>query len=129
MSRKKFWKTPPEVMQALNDEFRFTNDMCPYPKPENFDALNRAWGDINFVNPPFRAVDGAGYGPTAFVRKAIEQHKQGKKSVIIIPTKSYVNMLLEAGAVLRPMGRIKWRECQSNKEMPNPSPITMFILK
>lgn len=129
MSKKRFWKTPPEIMKALQDEFKFTHDVCPFPKPDGFNSLAGPWGDINFVNPPFRRGDGNGFGPTAFVRKAIEENKLGKKSVLIIPTQSYVNLLLEAGAELRSMGRIRWRECDTNEECKSPSPITMFILK
>lgn len=127
--KKRFWKTPPEIMDAIKREFGITHDVCPFPKPENFDSLNNEWGEVNFVNPPFRKADGNGYGPTAFVRKAIEENKKGKSSVLIIPTQSYVNLLLEAGAEVRSMGRIKWLECDTNEPCKSPSPITMFILK
>lgn len=127
--RKRFWKTPPEVLNAINKEFGVTDDMCPYPKPEGFDALNMPWGAVNFVNPPFHKSDGGGYGPTAFARKAIEEHKLGKKSILIIPTQSYVNLLLEEGAEVRSMGRIRWLECETDEVCKSPSPITMFILK
>lgn len=130
IGKKRFWKTPPELMAALENEFHFTNDVCPYPKPEGFDSLSGPWGQMNFVNPPFRKADGNGYGPTAFVRKAISEYKDhGKSSVLIIPTQSYVNLLLEAGAELRSCGRVRWRECETNEECKSPSPITMFILK
>lgn len=129
--RKRFWKTPPELFQAIEAEFGKVNDVCPFPKPEKHNALEMEWSSerVNFVNPPFRKEDGNGFGPTAFVRKAISEHKQGKKSVIIIPAQSYVNLLLEAGAELRSCGRVRWLECDTNEECKSPSPITMFILK
>lgn len=128
--KKQFWKTPPDLMEALNNEFKFTMDVCPYPKPDSFNSLIMPWGESNFCNPPFRREDGGGFGPTAFVRKAIQEHRDfGKKSVLIIPTQSYVNLLLEAGAELRSLGRVRWRECETNEECKSPSPITMFILK
>lgn len=117
------------MMKAMQAEFNFTHDVCPFPKSEGFDSLNMEWGESNFVNPPFRREDGNGFGPTAFVRKAIEQHKLGKKSVLIIPTQSYVNLLIEAGAELRSAGRVRWRECDTDEECKSPSPITMFILR
>lgn len=129
MNKKRFWKTPPDLMENIRQEFGITNDMCPFPKPIYHDALNMDWGNVNFVNPPFRKEDGGGYGPTAFVRKAIEQYKLGKRCVLIIPTQSYVNLLIEAGAEVRSMGRIKWLECETDEECKRPSPITMFILK
>lgn len=116
-------------MEAIREEFKIDTDVCPFPKPDEWDALNAQWGESNFVNPPFRKADGNGFGPTAFVRKAIEENKKGKRSVLIIPTQSYVNLLLEAGAEVRSMGRIKWLECETNEECKSPSPITMFILK
>lgn len=129
-NKKRFWKTPPEIYEALNNEFKFTNDVCPFPKPQDHDALSMRWGEFNFCNPPFRREDGNGFGPTAFVRKAIHEYKEfGRKSAIIIPTQSYVNLLIEAGAELRSMGRIPWLECDTNERCKSPSPITLFILK
>jgi len=125
----KYWLTPPEIYKKLNEEFSFDFDPCPYPKSEDWDALSMEWGKMNFVNPPFRPNDGNGKGPTAFVRKAIEEKEKGNSSVILIPTQSYVNLLLEAGAELRSMGRIKWLEVNTREPMKGPSPITCFVLK
>jgi hypothetical protein len=127
---KKYWLTPPEIFQALDDEFHFDFDPCPYPRPDDFNGIAVPWGNLNYVNPPFRKRDGAfGAGPTAFVRKAIAEHREGKSSVIVIPTQSYVNMLIEAGAEMRSMGRVKWLEATARNPMPSPSCITAFILR
>lgn len=127
---KRYWLMPPDQYKALNEEFNFDFDPCPYPRPESFNGLEVAWGERNFVNPPFRRADGVnGAGPTAFVRKAIEEQAHGHTSVLVIPTQSYVNLLLEAGAELRSMGRIRWLEVDSKEPMPSPSPITAFILR
>jgi hypothetical protein len=128
MRKEKYWLTPPEIYQKLNKEFCFDFDPCPCPKPENFNGLSIEWGNMNFVNPPFRPHDGNGSGPTSFVRKAIEENKKGKGSVIIIPVQSYVNLLLEAGAELRSMGRIRWLEVDTKQPCKSPSPICCFIL-
>jgi hypothetical protein len=126
--KNKFWCTPPDIYGKLNDEFHFDFDPCPFPKPDGFDSLSMEWGQMNFVNPPFRKEDGGGFGPTAWVRKAIEQSKQGKGSFIIIPAQSYVNLLLESGAQLRSMGRIKWIDKETGEICKSPSPITGFYL-
>jgi hypothetical protein len=63
------------------------------------------------------------------VRKAIAEQKAGRTSVLTIPTQSYVNLLLEAGAELRSLGRVRWLEATSGQPCPHPSPITMFILR
>lgn len=127
---KRFWITPPDVYGPLNDEFHFDFDPCPCPRPEGYNSLVIPWGNSNYVNPPFRPADGIdGLGPTAFVRKAIEEQKQGRSSVILIPTQSYVNLLLEAGAELRSMGRVRWLDVDTREPMKGPSPITGFILR
>jgi hypothetical protein len=126
---KRYWLTPPDIYAKLNDEFYFDYDPCPYPRPETFNGVAVSWGFMNYVNPPFRKKDSAfGAGPTAFVRKAIAEQQEGKSSVIVIPTQSYVNMLLEAGAECRSMGRVKWLEATNRNPMPGPSSITAFIL-
>lgn len=128
MSR--YWLTPPEIYKQLNDEFSFDFDPCPYPKPDGYDSLQISWGNMNYINPPFRPADGVnGKGPTAFVRKAISEYHKGRSSVILIPTQSYVNLLLEAGAELRSMGRVRWQDVETHEPMKSPSPITAFILR
>ena len=125
----KYWLTPKDIYEKLNDEFHFDFDPCPYPKPESYNSLDVSWGNMNYVNPPFRPKENNSYGPTAFVRKAIAEKEQGKSSVILIPTQSYVNLLLEAGAELRSMGRVRWLEVDTKKPCKSPSPITCFILQ
>ena len=127
---KKYWLTPPEMYQNLNDEFHFDYDPCPYPRPEDFNGIVVPWGRSNYVNPPFRRSDGAfGAGPTAFVRKAIAEKELGKSSVIVLPTMSFINMLLEAGAECRSMGRVHWIDTISGDPWKSPSCITCFILR
>jgi hypothetical protein len=69
-----------------------------------------------------------GVGPTAFVRKAIREHAEGKTVVLLLPTQSYVNMLLEVGAEVRSMGRVRWLEVESKDPCKRPSSITAFVL-
>lgn len=128
--RKRYWLTPPDIYTPLKEEFKFDFDPCPNPVPEGFNGLLMEWGQSNYVNPPFRKHDGVdGRGPTAFVRKAIEEHRKGKTVVLTIPTQSYVNLLIEAGAELRSLGRVRWLEVETKEPMPGPSPITCFILR
>lgn len=124
-----YWLTPPDVYGPLQTEFNFDFDPCPYPKPEGFDSLNMEWGNCSYVNPPFRKKDGGGFGPTAWVRKAIEQNKKGKTVVLLLPCQSYVNLLLEAGAEVRAAGRTRWISGKTGKPCSSPSPTTLFILK
>jgi hypothetical protein len=121
------WITPPEVYEPLNAEFHFDYDPCPFPKPKDYNGITADWGKSNYVNPPFHRENGI--GPTAFVRKAIEENKKGKTVVLTIPTQSYVNLLIEAGAEVRSLGRVKWLHTVTREPMKGPSPITAFILR
>ena len=128
MVDSRFWLIPPEVYNPLAKEFDFDFDPCPYPYKR--DGIDLDWGRVNWVNPPFRKKDAMNdHGPTAFVRKAIEEQKKGKTSVLILPVQSYVNLLLEAGAELRPAGRVKWIDAISGKRDPSPSNNALFILR
>lgn len=122
--RHNYWLTPPELYAKLDAEFHFDFDPCHYPS--DFNGLTVAWGKMNYVNPPFRKKDGS---PTAFVRKAIEENKKGKGVVLTLPCQSYVNLLLEAGAECRSLGRVRWLSTLDGSPMKSPSPITAFILR
>ena len=122
------WLTPPDVFKKLDDEFHFTFDPCPYPYVK--DGVDIDWGESNYVNPPFTRCDSHnGHGPTSFMRKAIEENKSGKTVVLVASTPSYVNLMLEAGAELRSMGRIRWLHTETKEPCKDPSPITAFILR
>tara|TARA_R100000700_G_C3084783_1_gene88822 strand:+ start:95 stop:526 length:432 start_codon:yes stop_codon:yes gene_type:complete len=72
------WQTPPELYDKLHKEFNFDFDPCPLFA--QFDGLNIEWGKRNFVNPPYsrKLKD-------AFVMKAIQESKQGKICVCLLP--------------------------------------------
>lgn len=121
---KRYWLTPPELYNKLDAEFHFDFDPCTYPK--TFNGLEIPWKSMNYVNPPFRSKDGS---PTAFVRKAIAESLKGNSTFLTLPAQSYVNLLLEAGAELRSLGRVKWLEVETKEPMKSPSPITGFYLR
>lgn len=124
----RFWLIPKDIYNPLNDEFKFDFDPCPYPFKQ--DGIEIEWGKSNWVNPPFRIADSEnGHGPTAFVRKAIQENKKGKTCVLILPVQNYVNMLLDAGAEIRPVGRVKWISAITNRPDKSPSNNALFILR
>lgn len=112
-----YWLTPPELMQELQQEFKFDFDPCPFPKPEGFNGLSMEWGKSNYVNPPFGSVviDGKKKGPTAWARKAIEENKKGKRVVLVFPIAKWVLMLLGAGASVKNLGNVKWCATEDGK--------------
>jgi hypothetical protein len=125
----KYWITPPEMYKELDTEFHFDFDPCPNPRPEGYNSLNLAWGNMNYCNPPFRKTDGNTDGPTAFVRKAITEQTKGKSTVLLIPAQSYINLLLEAGAELRSAGRTRFLEVDTKEPLKGPSPTILAILR
>ncbi len=75
------WRTPKDIYEGLNKEFKFDFDPCPNnPK---FDGLEIEWGKRNFINPPYTTKI-----QNAFVKKAFEEMKKGKLSVLLIPVRT-----------------------------------------
>jgi hypothetical protein len=68
-------------------------------------------------------------GITAFVRKAISEQQKGKTSVLVLPVFDYVTLLLDAGAEIRSLGRVPFREVDSRRTAPHPANIAAFILR
>jgi hypothetical protein len=125
-----YWLTPPALYRKLEAEFDFDFDPCPYPLPRGFNGLVAEWGLRNYVNPPFSQNDVVGgQGATAFVRKAIAEQQKGKTSVILLPVFDYVTTLLEAGAEIRPLGRVPFGDVDGRRTAPHPPNIACFILR
>jgi hypothetical protein len=126
----KYWLTPSEIFTPLHEAFNFTCDPCPYPLPfEGYSSLHLPWGNSNWVNPPFCAADNTeGLGLTSFARKAIEEHKKGNQSVLILPSMDYANYLVEAGAEVRSMGRVAWVSAVTG-ERCSPASTAIYILR
>ena len=100
--------------------------------PESFDGLTCEWGQRNYVNPPFGSImhQGRKKGPTAWVRKAIEEYRKGKTVVLVYPIDKWVLMILsEIGAEVRNLGDVRW--CAIEDGQPGPGTgrhIACFIL-
>ena len=108
---KHYWLTPPALYTALDAEFHFTFDPCPYPLPDGFDGLTCDWGASNYVNPPFGSIIHLGKkkGPTAWVRKAIAESQKGKLVVLVYPVDKWVLMILSAIVTkVRNLGDVRW---------------------
>jgi hypothetical protein len=119
---KHYWITPPSLFAQLNAEFAFDFDPCPYPLPAGFDGLTCEWGRSNYVNPPFGSIihQGKKKGPTAWVRKAIEEYQKGKLVVLVYPVDKWVLMLMKAilgeHASVRNLGDVKWLATEDGSE-------------
>ena len=112
---KHYWLTPweePAIAKLVADFGPFDFDPCPCPKPADFDGLTCEWGQRNWVNPPFGSImhNGKKKGPTAWMRKAIEEQKKGKLSVVVYPVDKWVLMMLNATGAgnIRNLGDVRW---------------------
>lgn len=130
---KHYWLTPKNLYDELNAEFDFDFDPCPFPKPDNFDGLTCEWGQRNYVNPPFGSIihEGKKKGPTAWMRKAIQEQNKGKLSVVVYPIDKWVLMMLAATGTInvRNLGDVKW--CATEDGLPGKGTgrhIAAFIL-
>jgi hypothetical protein len=130
---KHYWLTPPDLYAALDREFRFTFDACPFPLPDGFDGLTCAWGVSTYVNPPFGSImhNGKKTGPTAWAKKAIRERANGNRVVLVFPLDKWVVMLLTAtGAKVRNLGDVRW--CAIEDGTPGPGHgrhVAAFILE
>jgi hypothetical protein len=119
-----YWLTPPELYARLDEEFHFDYDPCPHPRPQGYDGLVAPWGQSNYVNPPFK-------GPTAWVRKAIAEHKErGVGVVFVFPIDKWIHLFLEAGAEVRNLRDVRW--CATEDGLPGNGTgrhIAAFILR
>ena len=88
------WWTPPELFQALDDEFFFDldaaataeNSLCSrYITPEE-DALITPWdGACVWCNPPYgRGHDGTASLLTSFIKRGYEQSQEQQNEVIML---------------------------------------------
>ena len=116
---KHYWLTPPDLMNKLEKRFgKFDFDPCPYPLPDGFDGLTCEWGKRNYVNPPFGSIMHQGpndkkpkkKGPTAWMRKAIEEANKGKFVLIVYPVDKWILMMAEAVGAnnIINLGDVKW---------------------
>lgn len=115
---KHYWLTPPELYAALDAEFYFTFDPCPHPLPDGFDGLTCEWGERNYCNPPFGSImhQGRKKGPTAWMRKSLEEHAKGKLVVIVYPVDKWVLMMLKAtGSTVRNLGDVRWHSIEDGR--------------
>jgi hypothetical protein len=129
---KHYWLTPPDLYAALDAEFHFDFDPCPYPLPDGFDGLTCEWGQSNYVNPPFGSImhNGRRKGATAWVRKAIAEQRKGKRVVLVYPLHKWVLMLLEAtGSAVRNLGDVRWLSIEDGTPGPGTGHhIACFVL-
>lgn len=108
------WATPKWLYDKLDAEFGFDFDPCPLNS--SFDGLACEWGEVNYINPPYsRKLK------EAFVLKAIEESKNGKVCVMLLPvstsTKLFHQHILPNAKEIRFLqGRVKFHGINTKGE-------------
>lgn len=115
-NKKRYWITPPGLMEELNKEFNFDYDPCPHPRPEEYNGLEADWGQMNWVNPPFTRC-------MRWAKKILIERDKGKTSVLILPIyqSRVIAYLAEAGADIRYIGQPRWLSIEDG----DPSPVLL----
>lgn len=130
---KHYWVSPPELLEPIKAEFgQDLFDPCPFPLPEGFNGLTRAWKKVNWLNMPFGSIiiDGKKKGPTPWIRKAIEEQARGNTTLIPWPMDGWFHMLLAAGVEIRSLGEVKWLATEDGTPQKGSSrKIVLFVLR
>ena len=109
------WKTPIYIYNQVKELGLF--DPCPFQS--SFDGLDIEWGRTNFVNPPYSKLK-------EWVEKAIEQHKKGRKVIMLIPartdTKAFERIFKYGSEITFITGRLRFNES-------NPAPFPSMLVK
>jgi hypothetical protein len=127
-----YWLTPPELYAALDAEFHFDFDPCPYPLPDGFDGLTCDWGRVNWMNPPFGTIshEGRAKGVTAWVNKALAEQRKGNTTVMVFPLHRWLlKLLVTIGADVRDLGEVKWCAIEDGAPGPGGNHIACFVLR
>lgn len=107
------WATPKKIYDY------FINDLgCfdPYPMERDFDGLQIEWKENNFVNPPYSQI-------SKWVDKALEEREKGKKSVMLLPsrtdTKWFAKLFENHSSFIFITGRLHFNETKEGAPFPS----------
>lgn len=124
------WETPPEVYKPLNEEFKFTLDVCATDEnhkcghwitPEQ-DGLYTNWSGTCWMNPPYGREIGK------WIKRAYEQSQNGATVVCLVPSRTdtawWHDWAMKATEIRYLRGRIKF--VGAPHSAPFPSAILVF---
>jgi hypothetical protein len=123
--------TPDYLKEEIASECGKLRDICPHPRPPNFDCLKEDWPERVYLNASWTGnfLD--------YIKKAVEQIQRHSDALyyIVAPTRPSINYLLEAHGVngitieMRSLGRPPWKHTQTGKPNPSPMPAMAIILR
>jgi phage N-6-adenine-methyltransferase len=129
MSEKMDWGTPQELFDRLNQEFRFTLDVCALPenaKCKRFfspkeNGLQQKWTGVCWMNPPYgREIE-------KWMEKALQESERGATVVCLVPARTdteWWHKYALHGEIRFIRGRVKFQG--ANATAPFPSAIVIF---
>lgn len=113
------WSTPKDVYDALDSEFKFTDDPCPMGGV--WDGLYRPWISPAFCNPPYSRI-------SHWAKKAYEEWQRGITSVLLIPSRTdtrwWHDYVMKATEIRFIKGRLRFGDAKN--AAPFPSCIVVF---
>ena len=125
------WETPDDFFELLNDEFKFTLDVCADKNntkckrfiTKEMNAFKKSWeGEICWMNPPYGKEIGN------WMKKAYEESRKGCTVVCLIPsrtdTKYWHDYAMKAKEIRFVKGRLRFVGADSSA--PFPSCIVIF---
>ncbi|MGD0214285.1 MAG: hypothetical protein ABSB87_13730 [Terriglobales bacterium] len=109
-------------------------DILPYPRPEGYDALSpdTPWPKVGYANIPFgttiNPVTGKKEGPTAWAKRGIIEQAKGNSTLYPFPVDWFFFLLIEAGAIITPIGRVDWVATEDGSSQPSGRNIVELFL-
>lgn len=125
----RYWLTPSDVYEQLNNRYRFDYDACPHPRPPGFDGLTAEWGQRTYANPPF--VIERGQRVEWWIDKSIAEYRKGKTVVLVLPAfKTSIDFMQQMGLTVLNLGRVRWRAIENpNLWRQSPWDIAAYVLE
>ena len=131
-SDKKDWGTPPDLFNALNEEFEFTVDVAANHEnalvpwhyyTKETDGLAQDWsGEAVYMNPPYGREIGK------WVRKAYEDTREKGYAVCLLPARTdtawWHDYVMKAVEIRLIRGRLRFVGAENSA--PFPSAIVIF---
>jgi phage N-6-adenine-methyltransferase len=128
-SQNQNWETPAALFARLDEEFRFTLDVCALPRnakckryftPE-IDGLSQKWQGSCWMNPPYGREIGK------WMAKALSESRRGCTVVCLVPARvdtEWWHMYAVHGEIRSLRGRVRFVGAAS--VAPFPSAIVIF---
>jgi len=128
-SKTDLWETPQWLFDELNNEYKFTVDVCALPEnakcrkyftPKQ-DGLSHEWNGTCWMNPPY------GRNIQKWVKKAYESSLNGATVVCLLPSRTdtaWWHDYCVKGEIRFLRGRLKFGN--SKNSAPLPSAIVVF---